>query len=74
MILDCILDQCPKNPKDFVNHLVCPGCEYNPLGDNQPRCGCQECNHPKAIHKPNKKNMDIIRSTASVGHFLWVKH
>ena len=72
-ILDCILDQCPEKKSIFVDHIVCSKCVYNPLGDEQPKVGCQECTNKNAIHDPKKENMDIIRSTAGIGHLLWIK-
>ena len=52
MKLTCIIDTCPTD-QQFVNHLKCSRCQYNSLGGNQPEFGCQECNHPRAIHQPN---------------------
>jgi len=61
MKLDCILDNCPKDNK-FVNHIKCCRCELNPLGDNQPGVGCQECNHAKAIHKPDYERWENMKA------------
>jgi hypothetical protein len=61
MRLECILDTCPKDGK-FVNHLKCPRCVHNPLGEDQPEFAWQECNHPKAEHKPDHERWQNMKA------------
>ena len=61
MILDCILDTCPKDGQ-FVNHLKCCKCDYNPLGDGQPQFGRQLCDHPQARHEPDHERWEAMKS------------
>jgi len=72
MKLDCILDACPKDG-EFVNHLKCPHCRLNPLGEEQPETGSQECNHPKAKHEPNHERWSAMKECAGVLHLTMVK-
>jgi len=69
MELECILDKCPKDG-EIVNHLRCCRCQYNPLGDEQPKFAWQLCNHPDAQHKPDWSYWEIIKSMPGVAHLI----
>jgi hypothetical protein len=60
-ILDCILDVCPQDGQ-FVNHLKCLHCQFNPLGDKQPEFAKQLCQHPQSKHNPNKENWENLKA------------
>lgn len=63
--LSCIQDTCPKT-KDYVNHITCYKCEYNPWGNLQPSIGVQLCKHPKAKSDPNLERWKTLKTMGGV--------
>lgn len=68
MVLDCILDDCPKG--GMVDHRKCCGCKFNPLSDGQPEIGKQNCQHPQAKHDPKPERWSAIKASVSTAHLL----
>ena len=70
MILDCILDNCPL--EGFVDYRKCCACKHNPLGNNQPEIGHQDCQHPLANHNPKPQRWQDMKKAAGILHLTLV--
>lgn len=64
MKIECILDSCPVDG-EMVDHRRCCRCEHNPLGDEQPEVGWQECIHPDVRRDPSPKRWEDLKSAGS---------